>query len=110
MCNISTGKITVSKEIEPANSSASTFPDAIEDIAMGSLSIGRSSTTSLAMSRNFGFETSDANSDNEFMSDVSFYTAITVLFFLNFKNNRYHLLGFGSYSSTLRRGIHKSQI
>jgi hypothetical protein len=77
MCNISTGKITVSKEIEPANSSASTFPDAIEDIAMGSLSIGRSSTTSLAMSRNLGYEISDANSDNEFMSDVSIYMAIT---------------------------------
>ncbi|KAI8583546.1 hypothetical protein K450DRAFT_182945 [Umbelopsis ramanniana AG] len=70
MCNISTGKITVSKEIQPANSSSSTFPDAIEDIAMGSLSIGRSSTTSLAMSRNFGYEMSDTNSDNEFMSEV----------------------------------------
>jgi hypothetical protein len=71
MCNISTGKITVSKEIDPVMSSSSTFPDAIEEIAMGSLSIGRSSTTSLAMSRNISFETSDANSDNEFMSDVS---------------------------------------
>jgi hypothetical protein len=71
MCNISTGKITVSTEIEPAGSSGNGHSDVAEEFAMGSLSIGRASSTSLAMSRYTSSDTNDVNTDNEFMNDVS---------------------------------------
>lgn len=82
LCNISTGKITVSKDIEPAGSSGNGYPDVTEDMALGSLSIGRASSASLAMSRYANTEVSDINTDNEFMNDVGIVR--TVFYSLRF--------------------------
>ncbi|KAJ2960119.1 hypothetical protein NQZ79_g4476 [Umbelopsis isabellina] len=70
LCNISTGKITVSKDIEPLVPAGKRHSDTNDDFAMGSLSIGRASSTSLAMSRYSSSDASDTNTDNEFMNDV----------------------------------------
>jgi hypothetical protein len=61
----------VSKDIEPIAPTGKRHSDTNDDFAMGSLSIGRASSTSLAMSRYSSSDASDTNTDNEFMNDVS---------------------------------------
>lgn len=100
LCNISTGKITVSKDIEPLVPAGKRHSDTNDDFAMGSLSIGRASSTSLAMSRYSSSDASDTNTDNEFMNDVS-NVQLKVSNLYNLLFNLFVTTGFVSYSFAL---------